>query len=115
MKNFILISFLALASTSFAADCVQPEAQFKGVVTSFYDYQDDYAQIGECHFKIAIKMEDYQPSQVPGCGLDYSEVLNTTFSYDYYHSAGVFSCPVSREGEELSGYLVKKDGVISID
>lgn len=115
MKKLILMSLFIIASTTFASECQKPEAQFIGVVSNLYNYQDDYAQIGECHFKLTIKPENYQPSQVPGCALDLNEVLEATFSYEFYHTAGLVTCPVTHEGQEISGYLVKKDGVISID
>ncbi|MBC7429891.1 MAG: hypothetical protein H7336_14855 [Bacteriovorax sp.] len=113
MKIMIYMFAFALASNALASECVEQKAQFKGIVSSYYNYQDDYAQIGECSFKLDIKIENYQP--IEGCGLDYNKVLNNEFSYEYYHTSGIFSCPVNYEGQEISGYLVKKDGKITIE
>ncbi len=115
MKKLVLFCLLGLAVNTFAFECVQQEAQFIGNVSSLYIYQDDYAQIGQCHFKLNIMRDNYRPSMVPGCALDYNEVLNTTFSYDYFRIPGLSTCPVRSEGQEISGYLVKKNGKIIIE
>ena len=115
MKSLMMTLILISGFSVSAAECQQQEAQFIGTVVNLTDYRDDYAQIGECSFQIEITPERYQPSLVEGCGLDYDEVLRNWFSYDYFHTDGLNSCPAAYNGQEISGYLVKKDGKISIE
>lgn len=115
MKKLIFFCLFALSFNSFASECVQPEAQFIGTVKNLYTYQDDYSQLGECSFQLNIKEENFKPSKVFGCAIELNEVLNTTFTFDFYHDDEYTTCPVVAEGQAVSGYLIKVNNKIEIE
>lgn len=109
MKLFFTIVLSLLPNSLMAMECAATEAQFVGQVTDFFEYSDDYAQTGVCSFKIKFDEARYQESRL--CPLPIQEAQNTNFTYDLRDQA----CPAAYNEQKLSGYLVKKDGVIFID
>lgn len=105
----MLLSLVVSLNIFASTDCAQSEAQFIGIATGLSSYEDQYAQSGFCSFSIEIKPENYRPSGV--CPLDYTEAVQAVFDFDLRNT----SCPVSYTGQQISGYLVKKNGVISIE
>lgn len=109
MKYILSVLLLVLGTSAMAFDCVQTEAQFFGQVSDLFEYSDDYAQTGVCSFRIKFDVNQYRENQV--CPLDIQEAQAATFTYDLREQ----TCPVSFNGQEISGYLVKKDGVVVIE
>lgn len=87
-----LIVFTFVLSTHAALACSNPEAQFQGVVT---DYNN-------CSFK--IRFTEYKESIL--CALDIEEAAYTTFNDA--------SCSL-KNNDQVSGYLIVKDGKVVID
>ncbi len=99
MKNLVLaIGFLFSAGTALACN---PEAQFIGKVT---EYSKDHLDqnVVECSFK--IKFTDYKESIV--CPLSFYEAEETRFVDT--------SCGLKND-DQVSGYLIVKDGQIVIE
>lgn len=109
MLKLIVILLTSISLNSFATECTKLEAQFTGVVTGFNSYVDDYAQTGYCSFLINIDIENYKVNQM--CPLPYQVAASNFFSYDMRSEV----CPASANGQKLSGYLVQKANVISIE
>jgi hypothetical protein len=116
LRRFFGALLITLTTNVLAADnnCNYKEAQFIGVIKNFYNFQDDYAQVGECSFNLEIKISEYWPDITEECVLDLSEVITNTFTYDYYHETNNVSCPFSTEGQIISGSIVKKNDKITI-
>lgn len=99
MKNLVLaIGFLFSAGSALACN---PEAQFIGTVTEYSKDRLDQNVI-ECSFK--IEFNDYKESGV--CPLSYSDAATTRFADT--------SCSL-KNGDQVSGYLIVKDGQVVIE
>lgn len=99
MKNLVIaIGFLFSAGAALACN---PEAQFIGKVTEYSKDRLDQNVI-ECSFK--IDFTDYKESGV--CPLSYGEASEARFADT--------SCSL-KNGDEVSGYLIVKDGQVVID
>ncbi len=99
MKNLVIaIGFLFSAGAALACN---PEAQFIGKVTEYSKERLDQNVI-ECSFK--INFTDYKESGV--CPLSYYEASETRFADT--------SCSL-KNGDQVSGYLIVKDGQVVIE
>lgn len=102
MKSLLALMALAIAFTSQAEfNCTQQEAQFIGTVR---DTRVEWIDQGvfDCYFK--IEFSRYNISMV--CPLDISEAEG----FELLDA----SCAL-KDGDEVSGILVKKDGVLFIE
>ncbi len=97
-----LFSILTLALSSSANECSQYEAQFSGTVINVEKDFLDQNQV-DCYFQISFT--GYSTHAL--CPLDFSKV------YGIKHLAN--SCSTIKEGSQMSGVLVEKDGYIYID
>ena len=100
MKNLFLSLGLLVAANS-ALACSNPEAQFVGTVTNHQEYTS-YEVLVECYY--SVKFSEYKESGV--CALDEQEASKAVF-FDA-------TCSL-KDGDQVSGYLVVKDGEIAID
>jgi uncharacterized protein YdbL (DUF1318 family) len=100
MKNLFFFLAISLSSLS-AMACMNPEAQFTGVISEVQKYEYNHF-LDRCFYK--IKFIDYKASDV--CGLDEAVSAEAEF-YDQ-------TCALT-VGTQVSGYLVIKDGVVVID
>lgn len=103
MKTFfIALSSLVLSSVH-AFDCTQNEAQFIGKVTDLRVVRIDQG-IRDCYFK--IQFTRFDSSMV--CPLDEGTVASTELLDA--------DCRMNLEnGQEISGYLIEKNGYLSIE
>lgn len=103
MKTILLALSTLVMSSTFAFDCAQNEAQFMGKVKDLRIVKIDQG-IRDCYFKIEFSRFD----QSMVCPLDEgkaasAELLDT-------------DCRMGLEnGQDISGYLVEKNGFIYID
>lgn len=103
MKSLIaLIAFGALFSVN-AFECKQNEAQFIGTVKDLRVVRIDQG-IRDCFYKI-----EFSSYQVHGlCPLDEGKAASAELA-DY-------DCSMSlKNGQDISGYLVEKDGNVYLD
>ncbi len=97
----ILFAVAFLVSAQSVLACSNPEAQFIGKVTEYKKVGVDQ-YLYDCSFK--IDFTSYQASGV--CPLDSAEASNTEFVDA--------NCEL-KNGDEVSGYLVVKNGQIVIE
>lgn len=103
MKTIVLALTTLAFSSAFAFDCQQNEAQFIGKVTDLRVERIDQG-IRDCYFKIQFTRFD----QSMVCPLDEGKAASTELLDS--------DCRMGLEnGQEISGYLVEKNGFIYID
>ncbi len=109
MNKLMMAAVLAFIPNAFAFDynCTQQEAQFIGTAKGLTSYEDQYAQTGFCSFQIEYTY--FNSSRV--CPLDEMETRNKVLSFDLRNE----TCPVSYEGQQVSGILILKDGNLTIE
>lgn len=103
MKTIVLALTTLAFSSAFAFDCKQNEAQFIGKVTDLRVERIDQG-IRDCYFKIQFTRFD----QSMVCPLDEGKASSVEL-LDYDCRMGL------ENGQEISGYLVEKDGYIYIE
>jgi len=103
MKLMSLFLAIIAATSVHAYDCKQNEAQFIGNVTELRIVNLGPG-VRDCTFKISFTR--FNESQV--CPLDYSLATEAEFE-DYLCSRKLTN------GDEISGYLVEKNGFVRID
>lgn len=102
--KFMLVAITSLfLSSAFAFDCSQNEAQFIGKVIDLRIERVDQG-IRDCYFK--VQFTRFDSSMV--CPLDEGKATSAELLD--------FDCRMNLEnGQEISGYLVEKNGFIYID
>ncbi len=105
MKKTILIltSLVSLSSMASLYNCTQNEAQFIGTVKDLRVHKIDQG-IRDCYYK--IEFSSYQAHGM--CPLDEVKATATEL-LDYDCMMGL------QNGDQISGYLVEKNGTISLE
>lgn len=103
MKTMITMLALAFIGSVGAFECKQNEAQFIGKVKDLRVERIDQG-IRDCFYK--IEFSRYDISQI--CPLDEAKASSVEY-VDYDCKLGL------ENGQEISGYLVEKDGYVIVE
>lgn len=103
MKTILVALSALVMANAHAFDCSQNEAQFIGKVTALREVKIDQG-IRDCYFRIQFSRFD----QSMVCPLDEGQATNTELLDS--------DCKMNlQNGQEISGYLIEKNGFIYIE